>query len=273
MKYTVTILALAALVTGTSHAAITGKSSGFMDRRQLAAWRAEAASNVAVTKQDDSAFFTGRPYLASSGSYAFKFRSYDPGSSRWTSEDPSGFPDGANSSIYAPIPTAQFDWQGLIAVTFKVVTEIRGGAQAGMKSTHTVVVDTDTRSIASDIYSTGITHIPGLGATGSRDDNFMGVLNSVDDCHINLTMNGSTASEAFPAAIDYSFNIYLSLVIGGNGAASLAANHDGYPSYKYYVNGGKYYDYVQRNLRDLFGGLDITDLKNFDTGIENALCE
>jgi len=26
-------------------------------------------------------------------------------------------------------------------------------------------------------------------------------------------------------------------------------------------------------ISDLFGGLDITDLKNFDTGIENDLCE
>jgi len=272
-KQKVAILALAALVTGTSHAAITGKSSGFMDKRQLAAWRAEAASNVAVTKEDAPAFFTGRPYLASSGSYAFKYRSYDPGSSRWTSEDPSGFPDGANSSIYAPVPTAEIDWQGLVVVNFQVVTEIRAGSQAGVKSTHTVVVDTDARSIALDIYTTGVTNIPMVGTVGSRNDNFKGVLNSVDDCHINLTMNGSTASQAFPAAIDYSFNIYLSLIIGGNGAASLATNHDGYPSYEYYVNGGKYYDYVEKNLADLGGGLDITDLKNFDTGIENYLCE
>ena len=39
-KQKVAILALAALVNGTSHAAITGKSSGFMDKRQPAAWRA-----------------------------------------------------------------------------------------------------------------------------------------------------------------------------------------------------------------------------------------
>jgi len=114
MKYTVTILALAAIVTGTSHAAITGKSSGFMDKRQLAAWRAEAASNVAVTKQDAPAFFTGRPYLASTHTYEFKFRSYDPKMARWTSEDPSGFPDGSNQSSYAPSPTYDLDVAGLL---------------------------------------------------------------------------------------------------------------------------------------------------------------
>jgi len=100
LKHKVTILALATLVTETSHAAITGKSSGFMDKRQLAAWRAEAASNVAVTKQDAPAFFTGKPFLASTDTYSFMFRSYDPTMARWTTEDPSGFPDGANNILY-----------------------------------------------------------------------------------------------------------------------------------------------------------------------------
>jgi len=112
-KQKVVILALAALITGTSHAAITGKSSGFMDKRQLAEWRAETASKSAKTKQEDTAFFTGKPYLALTDTYAFKFRSYDPSSARWTSEDPSGFPDGANASQYAPCPVNEFDFAGL----------------------------------------------------------------------------------------------------------------------------------------------------------------
>jgi len=113
LKQKVAILALAALVTGTSHAAITGKSSGFMDKRQLAEWRAETASNVAVTKQDSPAFFTGKPFLASTDTYSFMFRSYDPTVARWTTEDPSGFPDGPNGSHYAPNPTTEFDFAGL----------------------------------------------------------------------------------------------------------------------------------------------------------------
>ncbi len=56
-------------------------------------------------------------------------------------------------------------------------------------------------------------------------------------------------------------------------AASLAINHDGYPSYEYYVCDGKYYDFTERNLSDLGGSMDIIDLKNFNTMTENAFCE
>ncbi len=272
MRIIITTLTLAAILTGTSHAAISGKKPAFMDEQQLAAMRAEAASKT-IKETENSAFFTGRPYLASIDEYAFKYRNYKSGISRWTSEDPSGFPDGANSSIYAPVPTAEIDWQGLIVVNFKVVTEIRAGAQAGTKSTHMVEVDTGAKSITLDSYTTGVTNIPGLGAVGSRNDNFTGTLNSVTDCFIDLTMDGSTASRAFPAAIDYSFNIKLTLRTGGKGAASLAIDHDGYPSYEYHINGTQYYNFAEQNLSDLGGGLDIIDLKNFDTGIENPRCE
>jgi hypothetical protein len=33
---------------------------------------------------------------------------------RWSSADPSGFPDGANNQCYAPVPTSDFDYQGLL---------------------------------------------------------------------------------------------------------------------------------------------------------------
>ncbi|MEO8615251.1 MAG: RHS repeat-associated core domain-containing protein, partial [Luteolibacter sp.] len=75
----------------------------FKTPKQLAEWRAElAAKSAASTKSptQDTAFYTGKPYLASTGSYAFKYRAYNPELARWTSEDPSGFPDGANGSVY-----------------------------------------------------------------------------------------------------------------------------------------------------------------------------
>ena len=89
-----------------------GRSGAY---KQLAEWRAEKASES--TSQgyvaEESAFYTGKPYLASTGGYAFKYRSYSPELARWTSEDPSGFPDGANGNIYAPSPTMELDYQGL----------------------------------------------------------------------------------------------------------------------------------------------------------------
>ena len=45
-------------------------------------------------------FYTGKSYDVDLGAYTFQFRNYDPGLKRWTSVDPSGFPDGANNQIY-----------------------------------------------------------------------------------------------------------------------------------------------------------------------------
>ncbi len=111
-------LALAALMTGTAFAAFQAPLPEFKNEKQLAEWRAEKASESARQgyATEETAFYTGKPYLASSGGYAFKYRSYNPELARWTSEDPSGFPDGANPNSYAPRPTSELDWAGLLAI-------------------------------------------------------------------------------------------------------------------------------------------------------------
>jgi RHS repeat-associated protein len=59
-------------------------------------------------------FFTGKPYLEGTGQYLFLFRHYDPELSRWTTADPSGFPDGANNWQYvANMVTLGIDPDGL----------------------------------------------------------------------------------------------------------------------------------------------------------------
>jgi RHS repeat-associated protein len=114
MKYKLTF-ALVASLTSTAFAAFQAPLPEFKNEKQLAEWRAEKASEA--TSQgyvaEEAAFYTGRPYLASFGAYAFKYRSYNPELARWTSDDPSGFPDGANQSVYAPNPTSEFDFMGL----------------------------------------------------------------------------------------------------------------------------------------------------------------
>ncbi|MFA7345746.1 MAG: RHS repeat-associated core domain-containing protein, partial [Terrimicrobiaceae bacterium] len=65
-------------------------------------------------------FFTGKPYDSDTESYTFKYRNYDPELNRWTTADPSGFPDGANSSAYCPIPTSGYDLQGLESKTINI---------------------------------------------------------------------------------------------------------------------------------------------------------
>lgn len=62
--------------------------------------------------------YTGRPFDAKSGGYVFAFRSYDPTTARWSSIDPSGFPDGSNNSAYRPTPTNSLDFAGLMAITW-----------------------------------------------------------------------------------------------------------------------------------------------------------
>ena len=114
MKYKLTCVLVAAL-TSTAFAAFQAPLPEFKNEKQLAEWRAEKASEA--TSQGDAAeetaFYTGKPYLASSGGYAFKYRIFNPALARWTSNDPSGFPDGANGSFYAPNPTSEIDPNGL----------------------------------------------------------------------------------------------------------------------------------------------------------------
>jgi RHS repeat-associated protein len=80
--------------------------------KRLAAIKAEEAQQAAqaaielATRDSSPAtapqelFFTGKPYLEETGQYLFLFRHYDPELARWTTADPSGFPDGANNLAY-----------------------------------------------------------------------------------------------------------------------------------------------------------------------------
>jgi RHS repeat-associated protein len=55
---------------------------------------------------------TGKPYVAEMGSYVFRCRNYSPHESRWTTADPSGFPDGSNRYVYAFDPISFLDPNG-----------------------------------------------------------------------------------------------------------------------------------------------------------------
>ena len=92
----------------------------FRTLEQLAKWRAETTAKTSAqeaprlsTLDSSTPFYTGKPYLAESGSYAFKYREYNPEMGRWITVDPSGFPDGANNRLYAAVPTSQMDPLGL----------------------------------------------------------------------------------------------------------------------------------------------------------------
>jgi RHS repeat-associated protein len=105
-----------AALTSTAFAGFQAPLPEFKNEKQLVEWRAEKASEATSQgyASEETAFYTGKPYVESSGGYAFKYRNYNPELARWTSEDPSGFPDGANGSIYAPTPTSDLDVAGLL---------------------------------------------------------------------------------------------------------------------------------------------------------------
>jgi RHS repeat-associated protein len=78
----------------------------------------KAADKVpGVGVQPDTYFYTGKPYDADLGSYIFAYRDYNPQLNRWTTADPSGFPDGVNNRIYAPVPTVQVDPTGEVVAS------------------------------------------------------------------------------------------------------------------------------------------------------------
>ena len=85
-------------------------ASGLMAKQQAK----EEVPGVAA--QPASYFYTGKPYDADLGAYTFNYRNYDPEVKRWTTMDPSGFPDGANNHVYAAVPTSEVDYQGLFAL-------------------------------------------------------------------------------------------------------------------------------------------------------------
>jgi len=109
--------ALVASLTGTAFAGFQAPLPEFKNQKELAEWCAEKASKATSQSYaaEESAFYTGKPYLTLSSGYAFKYRNYIPALARWTSEDPSGFPDGSNGTNYTPIPTCEYDYQGLMA--------------------------------------------------------------------------------------------------------------------------------------------------------------
>jgi len=101
----------------------------FKTPEQLVVWRQEMAEKAkaadalagkqANSASSTSAFYTGKPLVEETGSYAFKYRNLDPELNRWTTLDPSGYPDGANAFVYINNHVmSSFDPNGLEEVYF-----------------------------------------------------------------------------------------------------------------------------------------------------------
>ncbi len=75
--------------------------------------------------------YTGKPYSRALGAYVFNARAYDAATSRWTTPDPSGFPDGVNNRVYAATPTFQMDADGLIVIGIYGMGNMQGNDTQG----------------------------------------------------------------------------------------------------------------------------------------------
>ena len=72
-----------------------------------------------ATLSPDEIRYTGKPYNKELGTYVFSARSYDPQTNRWTTSDPSGFPDGANNYLYVNnVPENGVDSEGTLIELF-----------------------------------------------------------------------------------------------------------------------------------------------------------
>jgi RHS repeat-associated protein len=88
----------------------------------LAQARESGTAIPGVGVQPDTYFYTGKPYDKDLSAYVFNYRNYDPQVNRWTTVDPSGFPDGANASIYGyNSPTYILDENGLTGKSIALV--------------------------------------------------------------------------------------------------------------------------------------------------------
>jgi len=109
------VLCAVAALSQTSRAALQAALPEFKSKQAL---QAQAASRQVNNEEaSGSIFYTGKPFEAGRDGYLFKYRSYNSELNRWSSIDPSGFPDGANNQAYAPSPVWQFDPNGLAKMT------------------------------------------------------------------------------------------------------------------------------------------------------------
>jgi RHS repeat-associated protein len=120
-KLAFTLLAMTAISLNLHAAtsALPAPLPNFMDQAQLAKWNADqvaATKSTTFASEPSTQFYTGKPYVADAGGYIYKYRTYNPEISRWTSADPSGFSDGPNDEFYAPIPTEYIDPTGLASI-------------------------------------------------------------------------------------------------------------------------------------------------------------
>ncbi|MFA7345745.1 MAG: RHS repeat-associated core domain-containing protein [Terrimicrobiaceae bacterium] len=206
---------------------------------------AEQKSLPGMGVQPAEYFYTGKPYDSDTVSYTFKYRNYDPELNRWTTMDPSGFPDGANNQFYAPIPTAGCD-------------------PFGLYSEQDAVNDFATVGLAKDLFS-----LAGFGMSLRRANHSLsyGDNETAPSGEINALKSASAFTSIFNKA-------YFTGLVGGVGQSSPYDNtslvtyggisdlHFSYGQLSFNVTGEFTWD--QNNKWSTVASFTFEDLYNFD---------
>ena len=96
-----------------------------------------------------SYFYTGKPYDSTLQEYTFAYRNYSPEINRWTTADPSGFPDGVNNYRYLIAPVSEVDSNGLFQTQqFSEVVAAQSDPDLSLSVTFTVDFDDNSIWIA-----------------------------------------------------------------------------------------------------------------------------
>jgi RHS repeat-associated protein len=118
------------------------------------AFGAPVTSGVCATPR-----FTGKPYDDDLGAFVFPFRNYRPDEDRWTSSDPSGFPDGTNSQAYHGRYLSLIDPLGLATInSFMDALNYYASGQGGTVTAGSGLIQTIKNSSDYGTMKQGLTN-------------------------------------------------------------------------------------------------------------------
>jgi len=210
-----------------------------------------------VSGTHDATFlYAGMQVHLTSGLYLSKGqRIYDPATGKWNSTDPSGENGGINLYEYCEDSPIDFaDPFGLEKVAFTVISVIRPpDFEAGVKTIHSVTVDTDTGKIISGFNWVGdsaLTIPPFAPRYFHGKGKFTQSASGGKGC-ITVNMTGDAHSSLPPMYfmhIQYDFTIEYN---SNTGSLKVSGSHTAYPSFEVYKNSTKVYDFQQTTINQL----------------------
>jgi RHS repeat-associated protein len=261
MKMKQIILAVLATAILLSHRAWADNSlpaalPEFMDQQQLAKWSSSQAASTTASEVSTQ-FYTGKPYVADAGGYVFKYRTYNPEMSRWTSADPSGFPDGVNNYLYAPHPGNQVDATGLNTSIDNTSPGVNGPTTASSSSGgHTYTV-TDLALTTPGLPAANTTMTSLSGYAGTSAYTFVS-----DPTSVSVTVNDNYAENTNSPTLGSGEGIYFYITAtGGTGADHFLniVTYNGGSAHSDHVEGSHPYTYQSGNGDQAKGPGTYTD--------------